>query len=200
MLNSFGKITHFFASFVFETTATKPKEKKQHHVSSFSTLSSLSTGFILHTFSCLFHRIPSVWAQKTTGGRVGGKSKGTSSLSSSLFLSSSFFFPPSYFALHTPTSAPGTGYILQRIYLSHSVLLSTSTSPLCRLNGVESRLCFGCTREVGKHERRVRFVREVSVYFEGKYQTSIFNLYNLVLTYCAPVLKSAIIFIGKFNR
>ena len=121
-------------------------------------------------------------------------------LSLPLILSSSFFFPPSYFALHTPTSAPGTGYILQRIYLSHSVLLSTSTSPLCRLNGVESRLCFGCTREVGKHERRVRFVREVSVYFEGKYPTSICNLYNLVLTYCAPVLKSAIIFIGKFKR
>ena len=29
------------------TTATKPKEKKQHHVSSSSTLSSLSTGFYL---------------------------------------------------------------------------------------------------------------------------------------------------------
>ena len=141
-----------------------------------------------------------MWAQKTSGGRVGGESKGTSSLSSSLFLSSSFSFPLSYFVLHSSTSTPGTGYILQRIYLSHSVLLSTSTSPLCRLNGVESRLCFGCTREVGKHERRVRFVREVSVYFEGKYQTSICNLYNLVLTYCAPVLKSAIIFIGKFKR
>ena len=54
--------------------------------------------------------------------------------------------------------------------------------------------------EVAKHERRVRFVREVCVYFEGKYQTLIFNLYNSVLTYCAPVLKSAIMFIGEFKR
>ena len=30
---------------------------------------------------------------------------------------------------------------------------------------------------------------KVSVYFEGKYQTSIFYLYNSVLTYCAPILK-----------
>ena len=58
---------------------------------------------------------------KNNPGRVGGKSKGTSSLSSSLFLSSSFFFPLSYFALHSPTSTPRTGYILQRIYFSHSV-------------------------------------------------------------------------------
>ena len=143
-------------------------------------------------------------AQKITGGRVGGQSKGTSSLSSSLSLSSSFFFTLSYFALHSPTSTPGTGYVPRRIYLCHSVLLSIWTSPSCsfqiRLNGVDFRLCFGCTREVAKYERRVRFVREVSVYFEGKYQTSIFNLYNSVLTYCAPVLKWAIMFIVKFKR
>ena len=30
---------------------------------------------------------------------------------------------------------------------------------------------------------------KVPVYFEGKYQTSIFYLYNSVLTYCAPILK-----------
>ena len=63
-------------------------------------------------------------AQKLTGGRVGGQSKGTSSLSSSLSLSSSFFFTLSYFALHSPTSTPGTGYVPRRIYLCHSVLLS----------------------------------------------------------------------------
>ena len=126
-------------------------------------------------------------AQKITGVRVGGESKGTSSLSLS-----SFFFTLSYFAVHSPTSTPGTGSVPRRIYLSHSVLLSTYTSPSCsfqiRLNRVDFRH-FGCTREVAKHERRVRFVGEVSVYFEGKYQTSIFNLYNSVLTYCAPVLK-----------
>ena len=66
-----------------------------------------------------------MWAQKTTGGIVGGESKGTSPLSSSLSLSSSFFFSLSSFTLHSPTSTPGTGYVLQRIYLSHSVLLST---------------------------------------------------------------------------
>ena len=43
-----------------------------------------------------------MWAQKTTGGIVGGESKGTSPLSSSLSLSSSFFF----FALFLRAALP----------------------------------------------------------------------------------------------